>query len=173
MKEHAIEELRSEMLIEAFFLQKAVQGAIPFMDRWDHLTHQLIASPFKPLKYIDKIDIFGYRFSQQYPDDPKLITKFLIIELKKDKINKSTLEQLMQYVDWICDEYASGDYSLIEAYVLGSDIVRNTVQVKQDICQRSYIVSTHPVVQEKWTNVKLIKYKIENEDISFELEELN
>lgn len=173
LKEHAIEELRSEMLIEAFFLQKAVQGAIPFMDRWDHLTHQLIASPFKPLKYIDKIDIFGYRFSQQYPDDPKLITKFIIIELKKDKINKSTLEQLMQYVDWICDEYASGDYSLIEAYVLGSDIVRNTVQVKQDVCQRSYIVSTHPVVQEKWTNVKLIKYKIENEDISFELEELN
>ena len=79
----------------------------------------------------------------------------------------------MQYVDWICDEYASGDYSLIEAYVLGSDIVRNTAQVKQDVCQRSYIVSTHPVVQEKWTNVKLIKYKIEKEDISFELEELN
>lgn len=173
LNEHDIDELRSEMLIEAFFLQKAAKGAIPFMDRWDHLTHQLIASPFKPLKYIDKIDIFGYRFSQQYPNDPKLITKFLIIELKKDKINKSTLEQLMQYVDWICDEYASGDYSLIEAYVLGSDIVRNTAQVKQDVCQRSYIVSTHPVVQEKWTNVKLIKYKIEKEDISFELEELN
>lgn len=172
LEAHDIEELRSEMLVEAFFLQKVAQGKMPFIGRWDHLTHQLIASPFKPLKYIDKIDVFGYRFSEYYPDDPKLITKFLIIELKKDKINKSTLEQLMQYVDWICDEYASGDYALIEAYVLGSGMVRNTAQAKQDICQRSYIVSTHPVVQKKWTNVKFIQYQIEEDDISFSLDNL-
>ena len=173
LEAHDIDELRSEMLVEAFFLQKVARGQIPFMGRWDHLTHQLIASPFKPLKYIDKIDVFGYRFSEHYPDDPKPITKFLIIELKKDKVNKSTLEQLMQYVDWICDEYASGDYSLIEAYVLGSGIVRNTAQAKQDVCQRSYIASTHPVVQKKWTNVKFIQYQIEEDDISFSLNDLN
>lgn len=173
LEAHDIDELRSEMLVEAFFLQKVAKGKIPFMGSWDHLTHQLIASPFKPLKYIDKIDVFGYRFSEHYPDDPKLITKFLIIELKKDKVNKSTLEQLMQYVDWICDEYASGDYSLIEAYVLGPGIVRNTAQAKQDVCQRSYIASTHPVVQKKWTNVKFIQYQIEEDDISFSLNDLN
>ena len=173
LEAHDIDELRSEMLVEAFFLQKVARGQIPFMGRWDHLTHQLIASPFKPLKYIDKIDVFGYRFSEHYLDDPKLITKFLIIELKKDKVNKSTLEQLMQYVDWICDEYASGDYSLIEAYVLGSGIVRNTAQAKQDVCQRSYIASTHPVVQKKWTNVKFIQYQIEEDDISFSLNDLD
>ncbi len=173
LEAHDIDELRSEMLVEAFFLQKVAKGKIPFMGSWDHLTHQLIASPFKPLKYIDKIDVFGYRFSEHYPDDPKLITKFLIIELKKDKVNKSTLEQLMQYVDWICDEYASGDYSLIEAYVLGPGIVRNTAQAKQDVCQRSYIASTHPVVQKKWTNVKFIQYQIEKGDISFSLNDLN
>ena len=173
LEAHDIDELRSEMLVEAFFLQKVAKGKIPFMGSWDHLTHQLIASPFKPLKYIDKIDVFGYRFSEYYPDDPKLITKFLIIELKKDKVNKSTLEQLMQYVDWICDEYASGDYSLIEAYVLGPGIVRNTAQAKQDVCQRSYIASTHPVVQKKWTNVKFIQYQIEEDDISFSLNDLN
>lgn len=173
LEAHDIDELRSEMLVEAFFLQKVAKGKIPFMGSWDHLTHQLIASPFKPLKYIDKIDVFGYRFSEHYPDDPKLITKFLIIELKKDKVNKSTLEQLMQYVDWICDEYASGDYSLIEAYVVGPGIVRNTAQAKQDVCQRSYIASTHPVVQKKWTNVKFIQYQIEKGDISFSLNDLN
>ena len=173
LEAHDIDELRSEMLVEAFFLQKVAKGKIPFMGSWDHLTHQLIASPFKPLKYIDKIDVFGYRFSEHYPDDPKLITKFLIIELKKDKVNKSTLEQSMQYVDWICDEYASGDYSLIEAYVLGPGIVRNTAQAKQDVCQRSYIASTHPVVQKKWTNVKFIQYQIEEDDISFSLNDLD
>lgn len=173
LEAHDIDELRSEMLVEAFFLQKVAKGKIPFMGSWDHLTHQLIASPFKPLKYIDKIDVFGYRFSEHYPDDPKPITKFLIIELKKDKVNKSTLEQLMQYVDWICDEYASGDYSLIEAYVLGPGIVRNTAQAKQDVCQRSYIASTHPVVQKKWTNVKFIQYQIEKGDIFFSLNDLN
>lgn len=79
LEAHDIDELRSEMLVEAFFLQKVAKGKIPFMGSWDHLTHQLIASPFKPLKYIDKIDVFGYRFSEHYPDDPKLITKFLAL----------------------------------------------------------------------------------------------
>ena len=170
---HDADELRSEMLIEAFFLQNVVKGKIPFMGKWNHLTHQLIASPFKPLKYIDKIDIFGYRFSEYYPDQPKPITKYLIIEVKKEKVNKSTLEQLMQYVDWVCNEYASGNYSLIEAYVLGEGMVGGAIQAKQDVCQRSYIVSTHPVVQEKWTNVKFIQYQIEENDISFSLNDFN
>ena len=151
LEAHDIDELRSEMLVEAFFLQKVAKGKIPFMGSWDHLTHQLIASPFKPLKYIDKIDVFGYRFSEHYPDDPKPITKFLIIELKKDKVNKSTLEQLMQYVDWICSEYASGDYSLIEAYVLGSGMVRNTAHLPIRSCRKNGRTSSSSSIRSRRT----------------------
>ena len=157
----------SEMYIESALLQALATKSIADIGHWDYVTHQLIASPFKPLKYIDKIDIFAYRFSTHYPDEPKLVTKYLLIELKKEAINQASLEQTMQYVDWICDEYASGDYSKIEAYVVGSKAVRNISNIKDDICQRAFIASTHPAKPERWNDVHLVTYKIDD-TISFE-----
>lgn len=150
----------SEMFVEASLLQAISREACPVIGNWDYATHQLIASPFKPLAYIDKIDVYGFKYSQHYPDTPKLITKYLIVELKFDLLNKAALEQTMQYVDWICSEYASGDYSRIEAYVVGNRTVRNIDAIIADKCQRDYIVETHPVKTEKWNNLKVIKYSI-------------
>lgn len=151
----------SEMLIESILLQKLSNGEPTPLGEWDYLSHQLIASPFKPLKYIDKIDVFGYRFSTRYDDSPKLITKYLLVELKKDRINRAALEQTMQYVDWICTEYASGDYSKIEAYVIGSRATRGINEALQEVCQRSFILETHPVVPGKWNNLNLVSYSLD------------
>lgn len=157
----------SEMFIESFCLQKLSRSETAVFDDWDYLTHQVIASPFKPLKYIDKIDGFGYRFSRHYEDSPELITKYIIIEFKKDKIRKPALEQTMQYVDWVCKEYAFGDYSKIEAYVVGSGMVRHTAEYKEEICQRQYIASTHPATPERWNNLHIVKYEFSENDIVF------
>lgn len=151
----------SEMLIEALLLQELRTGS-SVLGKWDYLTHQVIASPFKPLKYIDKIDVFGYRFSVRYCGSPKLITKFLLIELKKGLINRTALEQTMQYVDWICSEYASGDYSRIEAYVVGERSVSNIDSIMQEACVRSFICETHPAVPAQWSNLKLVHYSLED-----------
>ncbi len=150
----------SEMFVEASLLQAIHYGQCQPLGHWDHVTHQLIASPFKPLSYIDKIDIYGYKNSDHYQDSPKLITKYLIVELKLGKINAAALEQTMQYVDWVCSEYASGDYSRIEAYVVGDNAVRNIDDILHDKCQRDFIVETHPVKTQKWNNLKLLKYEI-------------
>lgn len=157
----------SEMFVEAALLQKLSRQEHTPIGNWDYLTHQLIASPFKPLKYIDKMDIFGYRFSSSYHDEPKLISKYLLIELKKGKINKATLEQVMQYVDWVCKEYASGDYSRVEAYVIGDSAVRNVAGIIENNCQRDFIIETHPVKTQRWKNIHLIKYCI-GENVKFE-----
>lgn len=159
----------SEMLIEGALLQGFSTGTTTAMGQWDYVTHQLIASPFKPLQYIDKIDIFGYRFSQHYQEEPKLITKYLLVEMKKGAINRAALEQTMQYVDWICNEYASGDYSKIEAFVVGEHAVRNIGETIIDICQRSFIAETHPAKPEKWNNLKVVQYSIEDDAIRFEI----
>ncbi|MBR6125405.1 hypothetical protein IKQ19_17740 [Candidatus Saccharibacteria bacterium] len=157
----------SEMFVESILLQHlSEQQEIP-LGKWDYVSHQIIASPFKPLKYIDKIDIFGYRFSGHYNGSPKLITKYLLVELKKDKINKAALEQTMQYVDWICKEYASGDYSLIEAYVVGRSTVRSINEDKKEICQRAFISSSHPATPQKWNDLHVITYDLSNTCISF------
>lgn len=152
----------SEMFLESSLLEQLTQGTAEAFGTWDYVSHQLIASPFKPLKYIDKIDIFGYRFSEHYNGSPKLITKYLLVELKKGRIDAAAVEQTMQYVDWICQEYASGDYSKIEAYVVGNNVAANIDAVIDEIGQRSYIVESHPVKTKKWNDLHLVKYSIDD-----------
>lgn len=48
----------TEMFIESALLQELSTRSNGVLGHWNYVTHQLIASPFKPLKYIDKIDIF-------------------------------------------------------------------------------------------------------------------
>ena len=152
----------SEMFLESSLLEQLTQGTAEAFGTWDYVSHQLIASPFKPLKYIDKIDIFGYRFSEHYNGSPKLITKYLLVELKKGRIDAAAVEQTMQYVDWICQEYASGDYSKIEAYVVGNNVAANIDAVIDEIGQRSYIVESHPVKTKKWNDLHLVKYSFDD-----------
>jgi hypothetical protein len=167
LDENNRDNVLSEMFVESFWLQKLSRSEPTVFGDWDYLTHQVIASPFKPLKYIDKIDGFGYRFSRHYEDSPELITKYIIVEFKKDNFNRTALEQIMQYVDWICKEYAFGDYSKIKAYVVGSNMVRHTAEYKEEICQRQYIASTHPATPERWNDLHLIKYELADNDIVF------
>lgn len=159
----------SEMFIEASLVQFLSRRQCDAFGSWDNITHQLIASPFKPLKHIDKIDIFGYRFSEMYTDKPALISKYVVVELKKETINKAALEQTMQYVDWICSEYTSGDYSRIEAYVVGNSTVNNIDHLREEYCERSYISETHPVVTKRWNNLSIVLYDIDIDEhtISF------
>ena len=156
------ENIDSEMFVETVLLQYLSEGATTPLGNWDYVTHQIIASPFKPLKYIDKIDVFGYRFSKHYNDHPRLITKYLLVEMKKGKINKAALEQTMQYVDWICKEYASGDYSMIEAFVVGDRAVNRIDEIKKEVCQRAFISSSHPATPEKWSNLHIVTYDMSN-----------
>lgn len=156
------EYIYSEMFVESSLLEQLTQGTAEAFGSWDYVSHQLIASPFKPLKYIDKIDIFGYRFSEHYNGSPKLITKYLLVELKKGRIDAAAVEQTMQYVDWICQEYASGDYSKIEAYVVGNNVAANIDAVIDEIGHRSYIVESHPVKTKKWNDLHMVKYSIDD-----------
>ena len=160
------ENIKSEMFIESVLLQFLSENRVTPLGHWDYVTHQIIASPFKALKYIDKIDIFGYRFSIHYKDSPELITKYLLVEMKKDKINKAALEQTMQYVDWICKEYASGDYSMIEAYVVGNRAVNRIEDIKNEVCQRAFISSSHPATPEKWNALSIVTYDF-SDTVSF------
>lgn len=107
-------EINTEMLLEAWMIDFISKNGFEG-EKYDYVTHQVIASPFKPLAYIDKMDIFAYRYLEDFPDTEKPIEKYMVIELKKGKATKDFPLQLMRYVDWISREYAAGDYSLIKA----------------------------------------------------------
>ena len=145
-----------EMLLEAVIIKHIQEYGI-LNEKWDYVSHQVIASPFKPLSYIDKMDIFAYRFLE-YPHESKPIEKYLVLELKKDKADINTIQQTMRYVDWICNEYASGDYSLIKAGVVAYEY--GSLDLLQDTISRTFIASTHPIVTRKWNDLTCLTYKV-------------
>lgn len=161
--------ISNEMAIEASLIHQLNSGennVIDVFGKWDYISHQVISSPFKPLHYIDKMDIFGYSFiANQFPT----ISKYLVIEMKKGVIDTQDIYQLMKYVDWVKNEYCSGDYGMIQAFMVGYDYSDGVIEDLQKIISRSYIKEYRPYQTEKWSNVKLIKYKYttENRKISY------
>lgn len=158
LKNNKLEDgrLSLEMLLEAVLIKYINEYGI-LNENWDYISHQVIASPFKPLSYIDKIDIFAYRFLE-YPHENKPIEKYLVLELKKDKADINTIQQTMRYVDWVCKEYASGDYSLVKAGVIAFEY--GNLDLLQDTISRTFISSTHPIVTQKWNDLTCLTYKV-------------
>lgn len=106
-----------EMALEAGLLYQISQkhhDTIKVFGEWDYIHHQVIASPFKPLEYIDKMDIFGYKYIPGFD----VLSKYLLVELKKDSASEEDIEQVLKYVDWVKQEYAFGDYSMINAFLV-------------------------------------------------------
>lgn len=160
-------EVALEMLVEAAVIEE-LQKTTGILGEWDYVSHQVIASPFKPISYIDKIDVFAYRLLQRYPGEVKPIERYLIIELKKGIANHDTVLQAMRYVDWVCKEYAAGDYSRIEAKIVAHSYRRNVNRNREEDCTRHFITTTHPIVSEKWDNLKLYRYELaEDASINF------
>ena len=160
-------EVALEMLVEAAVIEE-LQKTDGAFGNWDYVSHQVIASPFKPISYIDKIDVFAYRLLQRYPSEVKPVERYLIIELKKGIANHDTVLQAMRYVDWVCKEYAAGDYSRIEAKIIAHSYRRNVNRNRDEDCTRHFITTTHPIVSAKWDNLKLYRYELDDDaSISF------
>ena len=150
-------EINLEMLLEAGLVNRIVREGFEGQ-RYDYVTHQVIASPFKPLAYIDKMDIFAYKYLEKYPDSHKPIEKYMVIEVKKGKANSELLLQLMRYVDWISKEYAAGDYSLIKAVGVARGYRKGVQKVLEQECTRSYLSDIHPNKTSIWNDLTLYEY---------------
>jgi len=150
--------LRHEMAIEAGLLAQLSQNdssTETIFGNWDYLSHQVIASPFKPIVYMDKMDIFGYSFVIGFSPTK---SKFLVIEIKKDAASKDDIDQLLKYVDWVKDEYCFGDYSMVNAFLVAYSLDQSVVDHNRNVSVRSYTIGRRPAKSLKWSNLKLIKY---------------
>lgn len=154
-----------EMAIEAALCKILSSENHPiFGGPWDYISHQVVASPFKPVDYMDKMDVFGYRYIKGYDT----ISKYIIVEIKKDAATPEVIDQIMKYVDWVNIEYAHGDYSMIEAYVVASDFSDEVLEEKKKDAIRGYVKGYRPAESSLWKNLKLVKYSYENEKLKFE-----
>lgn len=157
--------LRHEMAIEATMCGKLIHETTSPFGKWDYISHQVAASPFKPVDYMDKMDIFGYRYIPGY----SIKSKYIIAELKKDSATIEVVEQIMKYVDWVADEYSNGDYSMIEAYIVASDFSPEIKQAVKNYCIRNFNKGFRPTKFCTWDFVKLVKYDAIENDLEFEI----
>lgn len=160
--------IKHEMAIEAGIIEYIMNNPNGIFGNWNYLSHQVIASPFKPIDYMDKMDIFGYKYIPNF----NTISKYLMIEIKKDAATSEVIHQSMKYVDWINQEYSFGDYGMIEAFIVASDFPEEVIKLKNKIGKRTYTHGRRPPLTAEWSNLRLIKYKYNDKLEKLEFEEL-
>ncbi|MFL0506254.1 hypothetical protein ACH0B5_10925 [Ureibacillus sp. 179-F W5.1 NHS] len=160
-------EIKHEMAIEASLIDYIKKNSSGIFGRWDYLSHQVVASPFKPVDYMDKMDVFGYRFIEGYKST---ISKYLVVEIKKDVANVDVVNQVMKYVDWVNREYSYGDYNMIEAFIVAKDFEMEVIELKDSIAKRNFTQGRRPPISHEWSNLRLIKYSynIDSQQLEFE-----
>ena len=155
-------KINHEMAIEAALCEILSGDNSTPMGKWDYISHQVVASPFKAIEYMDKMDIFGYRYIPGY----KTKSRYLVVEIKKGEAADDVIGQIMKYVDWIQGEYAYGDYSMIEAYVVASGFSDSVRQKRDRECVRHYTKGCRPAIPCIWSSVKLVEYEFIDNKLS-------
>ncbi|WP_042470588.1 hypothetical protein [Bacillus ndiopicus] len=161
------EYIRHEMAIEAAIIDYISNHKRSIFGEWDYISHQVVASPFKPVDYMDKMDIFGYRYIPGY----STISKYLTIEIKKDKATEDVIHQIMKYVDWVNQEY-SNSYDMIEAFVVAKEFPQEVIELKNKIAKRVSTKGRRPAITIEWENLRLIKYAYDSNTKSILFEEI-
>ena len=154
---------KHEMALEAAVVYDLDSNNIPGLGNWDYISHQVVASPFKPVDYMDKIDVFATR----YLEGTKIPCKYLVAELKKDSADNDTIDQVLKYVDWVCNEYAYNDYEAIEACIIAAEFPDDIATYYNEVVQRYYTLGSHPVRNKQWSALKLFKYVYEDGRIRY------
>lgn len=154
--------LRHEMLVECAILYQLSyehHNAVNTFGRWDHLSHQVGASPFKPISYMDRIDVFGYAYIEGHRPT---IERYLVVEIKAGKVTTDDLNQLMKYVDWIKNEYTDNEYAPIQAFLVGHSFEDDIEDDAEKIILRNYTIGNRPTKAASWANVKLVRYEVDD-----------
>ena len=151
-----------EALVHAWLANAITQmqeQAVKIFGNWDYVTNQYPASPQKPVRYMDQIDIFGYVEKTISPEAAPTVLRYKVIEIKKGKVGKNDdVNQLIKYVDWVAHTRAGGDYSLVEAYFVAHDYADKVVQYVQDTLPKDFITPRRPYAPARWKQLQLIRY---------------
>lgn len=163
--------LSSEMLLEVGLLSQLSQhdpATEAVFGCWDYLSHQVAASPMKPVLWVDRIDVFAFRYIS---GNAPIVESYGIFELKKDTVTGEDIQQVMKYVDWVNREYGTGDYSLIKAFLVGRDFEMDSIRSMVDTAERKYTLG-RPARSEEWRSLSFVKYFV-NDAGHIELETID
>ena len=178
--------IQEEMAIEATLVDYLNQGRTEEFGKLDYVSHQVSASPAKPVEYMEWMDVFGYKASQPLLNRsiPILfaIDQYYVFEIKRGclklghrgtrdtkltKESKAAANQLMKYVDWIANNYANGKYPMVNGIIVARDFDESFIKYCKEKCVRNYNSGYRNSAPATWDKIKLIKYSFDGNDISF------
>ena len=107
-------------------------------------------------------------FAINYLRNSKIPCKYLVAELKKELADCETIDQVLKYVDWVCSEYAYGDYSLVQACIIAFDYKENVYPYYKEVVKRFYTLGSHPVRNKRWDSLRLIKYQYKDNKVHYQ-----
>lgn len=73
----------------------------------------------------------------------------------------------MKYVDWVCSEYAYGDYEAVEACIIAAEYPEDIAAYYSEVVQRYYTLGSHPVRNKQWNSLKLLRYSYAAGELSY------
>jgi hypothetical protein len=166
--------VKHEALVHAWLanaLAQRQEQAVKIFDNWDYMTNQYPASPQKPVRYMDRIDIFGYIEKTITPEAQPTIVRYKIVEAKKDMVeSEAEIDQLVGYVDWIAHTRAGGDYNLVEAYLVAHNYAAKVTKYVEDALPRLFVTPWRPYAPNEWKRLHLIQYTCKEGTPALELQ---
>ncbi len=176
-----------EAAIEAAVVNNLCKGGSVAFENLTYVSHQVSASPAKPVKYMEWIDVFGYKVNSSLIAKSIPISfaidEYYVIEIKKDilaikhkrqretievKKNKAVANQLMKYVDWIAKEYASGKYPMVKGIIVANDFDDEFIDYCKKMCVRNYNDGYRDAQPSVWNSIELFKYTFDGQTITFD-----
>ena len=181
--------IQEEMAVEAAVVDFLTSNKEPSVfDKLFYVTHQVSASPAKPVEYMEWMDVFGYSVSEYLVEQgipvQFAIDKYYVMEIKRDflglplskkgketiqvRTNKSIANQLMKYVDWVANNYASGNYPMVKGILIANGFDDNFIEYCKPMCVRNYNDGYRDSTPAVWDGFELIKYTFDGTKILFE-----
>lgn len=180
--------IQEEMVVEAAvvdYLTKSNDGSV--FDELSYVTHQVSASPAKPVEYMEWMDVFGYSVSSYLVEQAVpiqfAIDKYYVIEIKRGSLSlptpkrgketnpiretKAVANQLMKYVDWVAKNYASGNYPMVKGILVANGFDESFIEYCKKMCMRNYNDGYRDATPAVWDSFELIAYSFDGKHISF------
>lgn len=178
--------INEEMAIEAALVNSLNTGNSASIEKLTYVSHQVSASPAKPVEYMEWIDVFGYKTTSDLVKKGISITfakdQYYVIEIKRDSLglkhnrkkapkwvntNKAVANQLMKYVDWVAKNYASNKYPMVKGVIVANDFDDEFIDYCKEMCVRNYNSGYRDASPSVWNNIELIKYSFNGQTIVF------
>lgn len=182
-----VDGINEEMAIEAAAVECLNTGSSVALNKLSYVSHQVSASPAKPVEYMEWMDVFGYTTESSLMSKAISISfaidQYYVIEIKRDalklnhnrkkepkwvKSNKAVAHQLMKYVDWTAKNYASGKYPMVKGVIIANDFDDNFIDYCKKNCIRNYNSGYRDAMPSVWNDIELIKYSFNGHIITFE-----